>query len=86
MGLFTPEAHLNYTFIAGAYTILTLISVVLYILQQEKMLQGVEGLFLIPAPASIGIVWALALRHCQRRVAVGDAAGSATTTATKKAQ
>ncbi len=59
--LFTPNPSLNYTFLFYAYLFLSCVAVVLYLLNQSQII-GIEGLYIIPSPAILGLVYVSILR------------------------
>lgn len=59
--IFTPNPALNYTFLFYAYLFLSLGAVLLYILNQSQIV-GIEGLYIIPSPAVLGLIYVSILR------------------------
>lgn len=82
-GLITPNPSVNYTFLVIAYAALSVIAVALFLVDLLEVTDIVKGMWIVPAPAVLTLVYALFLKS---RVApeVTAAAVSTSTVDNKK--
>lgn len=63
--LLTPDDALNYSFIAGVYLLLTVVSASLFTAQYVFDVDHLTGWWIVPSPCALGLVYVLVLRSIQ---------------------
>lgn len=63
--LVTPDASLNYNFIAAIYSIFIVAGVLLFAVEHGGVSDQVNGWWMIPAPALPALFWALFMNSRQ---------------------
>ena len=63
--IFTPNPSVNYKFISYAYLFLISIAIILYLIETNMQVTGIEGMWIIPTPAVLGLLYVTILRSRQ---------------------
>lgn len=70
--LYKPQEDVSYDFIASMYSIGVVICVVLAVLDLGFHIEEVKGFWIIFAPFSICLLWALVMRSLAKKGSISD--------------
>jgi hypothetical protein len=70
--LYKPQEDVSYDFIVSMYSVGTVIAVILALLDLQFQIEEVKGFWIIFAPFSVCLVWALLMRRSSKRESISN--------------